>query len=232
MEEENTSDSAETYKQPHHTLNPNTASEPIVTLTLSRTLTPTEFPLQSTPAAATRTPQVRAPYNAPTATFYSMTNPSGLKKTLHQSYAQTSTRNTQAHMNNLHLQTYFSKHYSPNFHWRPSKKRVYAAGRKNPHIMPTQLTHECIKYTIEATKHKLQIHCKATKWTGNDFGSGGANKYFLFCISKIIFGDHTKEAETRAILTQYALENVDTFKSFVPILHLSPLPHLLAARPT
>ncbi len=75
MEEENTSDSAETYKQPHHTLNPNTASEPIVTLTLSRTLTPTKFPLQSTPAAATRTPQVGAPYNAPTATFYSMTNP-------------------------------------------------------------------------------------------------------------------------------------------------------------
>jgi hypothetical protein len=55
------------------------------------------------------------------------------------------------------------------------------------------------------------------------------SKCFLFCKSKILFGDHTKEAETRAILTQHALENVDAFMSFVPTLHIPPLPHPLAA---
>jgi hypothetical protein len=48
---------------------------------------------------------------------------------------------------------------------------------------------------------------------------------------KFFFGDHTKDSETRAILT-HALQHVDTFKHFVPTLHPSPSPHLLAAHLT
>jgi hypothetical protein len=52
----------------------------------------------------------------------------------------------------------------------------------------------------------------------------GANKCFLFCISKILFGDHTKATETKAILTQHALvfSDVDNFKSFAPSLDSPP----------
>jgi hypothetical protein len=98
-----------------------------------------------------------------------------------------------------------------------------------PFITPAQLTHQCIRYTIGQTRHNLQLHCAAKMWKWNDFGGGGENKCFFFCIPKILFGDHTRDPKTRAILTQHALQHVNTFKHYTPTLHPSPLPHLLAA---
>jgi hypothetical protein len=137
-------------------------------------------------------------------------------------------------MNEPHLQIHVYNHSSRNFHWCPSKKKFYGAGHVNngcrvPFIMPAQLTHQCIRYTIGQTRHNLQLHCAAKMWEWNDFGGGGENKCFFLCISKILFGDHTKDSETRAILTQHTLQHVNTFKHFAPTLHPSPPPHLLAA---
>ncbi len=94
--------------------------------------------------------------------------------------------------------------------------------------MPTQLTHQCIRYTISQTRDNLQAHCRDKKWKWNDFGSGDANKHFLFCVSKILFGDHTKATETKAFLIQHALDKADIFKSYAPSLD-SPAPAHLAA---
>jgi hypothetical protein len=109
-------------------------------------------------------------------------------------------------MNDSQLQIHINKTSSQNFHWCPSKKKFYSSTHFNkdckvPHTVPIQLTHQCIRYTILQTRDNLVAHCRVNKWKWNDFGGGGANKCFLFCISKILFGDHTKTTETKASLT-------------------------------
>jgi hypothetical protein len=52
------------------------------------------------------------------------------------------------------------------------------------------------------------------------------------------FGDHTKTTETKAILSQHALDKADIFKSYAPSLdspppaHLAAAPYLLNFKPT
>ena len=249
--EQKTQDCTSTNIQPQHATNTNTASEP--TSPLSNTLLPTDPAPLHTPTVATSTPQIHIPTAAtstpqthvfnlpwskhnplqcPNCDFLFNDDPATKETATSTLRTHFNSKHTGSQMNNSQLQIHINKTSSQNFHWCPSKKKFYSSTHLNktckvPHT--TQPTHQCIRYTISQTRDNLAAHCRVQQWKWNDYGSGGANKCFLFCFSKILFGDHTRTNETKAILNQHALENVDYFKSYVPSLDSPPPANLAAA---
>jgi hypothetical protein len=154
------------------------------------TLVPTNPAPQPTPTAATNTPQIHVPtaatstpqihvYNlpwskhnplqCPNCDFLFNDEPATKEIATSTLRAHFNSKHPGSRMNDSQLQTHINKSSSQNFHWCPSKKRFYASGHLNnncqvPYTMPTQLTHQCIRYTISQTRDNLQAHCRDKKW--------------------------------------------------------------------